>query len=758
MSLRKIVSIQNVGKFQNANAAGDVEFKKFTLIYGENGRGKTTICAILRSLQSGESGHVVGRQTLGATNQPAIHVLLNGANPQTRFQQGAWTQTLPNLAIYDNVFISENVYAGDEVGTDQKRNLYKVIVGRDAVQKAQRLDELVKEIRSTSAAIKDANRAVEAHLQPGLSLKALLEAQADPAIDEKITKAEADLRSVSEVEALVRHPGFATVTIPEQPSALTELLAETLESVTAAVDQQIQAHLSRHGMRSGGQAWISQGMEFKLEEGCPFCGQRLDGVALIDDYKVLFSDGYRSLKERITTTGKDIGDRFGEQFLLKLDAMIAANREVTRFWKAHAEFTPPDDALVSRAVEIATRYREAVLKLLRQKVSAPLEALALDEAAITASAEYDSLTNGLERYNSDVAAANAVFAARKAQIGTLKVADAKVRLENLKTLKRRHEPQLKALCDKAIQCAEAKLRQEAERDAIKDDLDKHSGDVVGKYQNSINRYLDLFNAGFSISKVDHNYVGGVNASYHLMINRVSIPLGDIRTPISQPSFKNTLSSGDRSTLALALFLAQLEHDAARSDRIAVFDDPFNSQDSFRRNQTAIEIARVIPNVSQVIVLSHDAKFLKDLSGKAVGVETKTLKLNPVGETTEICELDLDAMLREEVRVFIDVLQTYYAGQGGAARDVIQKIRPLLEAYCRNSCVTQFSTDDILSGILTKIRATGDTHPLHRVYNDLNDLNDYTSRYHHADGSVSGVIDEGELKGYAKRALRLVGAM
>ena len=37
-------------------------------------------------------------------------------------------------------------------------------------------------------------------------------------------------------------------------------------------------------------------------------------------------------------------------------------------------------------------------------------------------------------------------------------------------------------------------------------------------------------------------------------------------PMSQPSFKNTLSTGDRSTLALALFLAQLEHDAARSDR------------------------------------------------------------------------------------------------------------------------------------------------------------------------------------------------
>jgi wobble nucleotide-excising tRNase len=34
------------------------------------------------------------------------------------------------------------------------------------------------------------------------------------------------------------------------------------------------------------------------------------------------------------------------------------------------------------------------------------------------------------------------------------------------------------------------------------------------------------------------------------------------TPTSQPSFKNTLSAGDRTTLALAFFLAQAEQDQA----------------------------------------------------------------------------------------------------------------------------------------------------------------------------------------------------
>ena len=59
--------------------------------------------------------------------------------------------------------------------------------------------------------------------------------------------------------------------------------------------------------------------------------------------------------------------------------------------------------------------------------------------------------------------------------------------------------------------------------------------------------------------------------------------------LSEPSFRNTLSAGDKSTLALALFLAKLNADPALNETIVVLDDPFTSLDSFRRQFTAIEI-------------------------------------------------------------------------------------------------------------------------------------------------------------------------
>src|ERR1700745_2247688 len=57
--LRKIILIKNVGRFLNYSAIGYVELKRHTLIFAENGRGKTTLSAALRSLQSADAAHTI---------------------------------------------------------------------------------------------------------------------------------------------------------------------------------------------------------------------------------------------------------------------------------------------------------------------------------------------------------------------------------------------------------------------------------------------------------------------------------------------------------------------------------------------------------------------------------------------------------------------------------------------------------------------------------------------------------------------------
>src|SRR5258708_18159458 len=127
--LRKFVSIKNVGRFQNYGASVDTEVRKYTLFFAENGRGKTTLCAILRSLQCGDPAYVIGRTTLGGTDAPGINILTGEGN--ITFSGGHWSATVPDIHIFDTTFIAENVFSGDSVDIDHKRSLYRVIVGKE---------------------------------------------------------------------------------------------------------------------------------------------------------------------------------------------------------------------------------------------------------------------------------------------------------------------------------------------------------------------------------------------------------------------------------------------------------------------------------------------------------------------------------------------------------------------------------------------------------------------------------------------------
>lgn len=81
-----------------------------------------------------------------------------------------------------------------------------------------------------------------------------------------------------------------------------------------------------------------------------------------------------------------------------------------------------------------------------------------------------------------------------------------------------------------------------------------------------------------------------------MINNVQVAL----TADDGPAFRNTLSSGDRNTLALAFFFASLDQDPQLAQKIAVIDDPMTSLGSGDGPRNAAARSRV----SQVIVLSH----------------------------------------------------------------------------------------------------------------------------------------------------------
>ena len=159
--LKKIVSIKNVGRFYSSAASGNPQLRGRTLVLGANGFGKTTLCAILRSLQSGTASEIQGRQTLGAHNPPAVELLTSTG--LARFDGSEWSRTMPEIAVFDSVFVAENVHSGEAVDTEQKRNLYRVIVGAQGVRLANREASLVVASRDKTKAVTAARRALETH-------------------------------------------------------------------------------------------------------------------------------------------------------------------------------------------------------------------------------------------------------------------------------------------------------------------------------------------------------------------------------------------------------------------------------------------------------------------------------------------------------------------------------------------------------------------------------------------------------------------
>jgi hypothetical protein len=112
------------------------------------------------------------------------------------------------------------------------------------------------------------------------------------------------------------------------------------------------------------------------------------------------------------------------------------------------------------------------------------------------------------------------------------------------------------------------------------------------------------------------------------------------------------------------------------------------------------------------------------------------------------------------RADLDILQRFFSLGEGNRRDVIQKLRPVLEGFCRTLYPAQFGEREMMGGIIGKIRTVGTTHPLYPIVDEFDELNMYCRRYHHGENQNAATeqIDDAELQGYIKRTLKLVGCL
>jgi wobble nucleotide-excising tRNase len=749
--LRKIISVKGVGTFEAFGCKGDVTFRPFTAIWGPNGAGKSTICDILRSYGTNDPAVIVGRTSLTGGTGPDVELLFEEG--KRVFRSGAWdTSSSPNILVFDSYYIHENVFVGDYVEHDQKKNLYRVIVGDHGVTLARNVDELDARHREATKDAGARRDAIKASLPAGLSVEAFLSFDQDPMIVEKIAMKEKDISALEQSDSIAKRPLLAPLPAPEVPPDIDAVLSTTIDGVSSDAERLVREHLATRHVR---ESWLSEGLRAVRDDECPFCGQPAGATDLLSAYRAYFSESYGALKEKVAARRKEIEAVVGQAAAQRLHTAMERNRELGDEWVSLVGEACPSAPDVT-AMEA---LREQLTAALQTKEAAPLEAVGPVMHGAVGSA-YGALLEAITRYNDLITSFNAKAQQVKDRTKLGDLQHARRDLDILRAHQRRFEASTTTQCD-AYRAATKECEDvEKQKSEAKKALDGYAASILGSYQEAINRYLQKFGADFRIKKLERRYAGGSpSSSYVIEIKNAVVELGDRKTSRSERSFRNTLSGGDRSALALAFFLAQLERDTGLTQKIVVLDDPFTSQDRGRRLATQQEIRRLRGRAVQVIVLSHDDAFLRECCAEVDGAELKTLQLRRGSSGPQLDQWDITAPMGQGLqdRQHLKEFLADGCADPTKLRDVARKIRPLLEAHLRGRFMGKFQDGHWLGDMIGILRENADKLSEGQALPDeLGAINEFSRRYHHAQnpGADTEPIDEIELRAFAERAIDL----
>jgi wobble nucleotide-excising tRNase len=759
--INRLQLLRNIGQFDSVSSGANIPLARLTVVYSENGRGKTTLAAVLRSLATGDPLPIAERRRLAAQHPPHAVLECSGGPPPAVFQNNTWNRALTDVVVFDDVFIDENVHSGLAVQPHHRQNLHELILGAPAVALSRQLQQLVERIEQHNRELRAKERAIPAGDRGPFSVEEFCALPIRHDIDQAIREAERALATAREQDAISTTPPFESLNLPEfDLNAITMVLRQDLPALNSATLARVQEHFSKLGQR--GEAWVADGMRRIIQgdggrdtAACPFCAQDLQGSPVIQHYQAYFSDAYAALKHTVSDALGAVNRAHASDVPAGFERAVRVAVERRQFWSRFCEVAvfALDTAAVVRDWRAA---REAVVAELTAKEAAPLERMEVSNETRALVATYAGHGETITTINQGLQEANQAIGVAKERAATANSAVFAADLARLKAVKARQTPEIKALCDEYLQERAAKETTEQQRDQTKTALEQHRTSVFPGYQTAINLYLSRFNAEFRLDSVTYaNTRGGPACTYNVLINNTPVPVGVADPAPGQPSFRNILSAGDRNTLALAFFFASLDQDPRLANKVVVIDDPISSLDEHRAFTTVQEIGRLAGQASQVIVLSHKKPILCRLWNGADTTIRAALEVirDSVGSTLRAWDVAEDSITEHDRRH--RKLRDYLASGTGDMREVARSIRPHLEELLRVAYPEHFPPGSMIGPFIDLcVRQVGTAQQILDAQStqELRNLNEYAKRYHHQ-GWETEPINDGELRSFVDRALK-----
>ncbi len=581
-------------------------------------------------------------------------------------------------------------------------------------------------------------------------------------IEAAIEEAERRLNAARSAASVASTKTFSALTLPKiDLDALRALMRKALADVDAHAMARVQAHIGNLGR--GGEAWIGQGMTYagpasSTSASCPFCAQELSSSPIIAHYRAYFGAAYEGLKREIKDAATQFWTTHGGDVPAAFERSVRQTGELRAFWQAFAKV--PELTLNTEAIaRIWVEARGGVQYLFNSKAGAPLEPLEISGELEKAIVAHNAQCEKLRDLSEQLLAVNPELAIVKEQAADANLATLGGDLANLRAARARFDPQIAPLCDAYLVEKAAKAQTEQRRSAARAALDQHRATAFPAYGIAINNFLQRFNASFRVGPVDAvNNRGGSSANYSLQIDGHAVPLSGNS---GEPSFRNTLSAGDRNTLALAFFFASLKADANIASKVVVIDDPMTSLDEHRSLHTLQELDGLAKQVAATVVLSHSKPFLFGVWDKCQQIQKTALEVRRLQDGSTLAAWDVNAAMKTEhdkrYQAAVDYIKQ---ADPDAARPVAASLRPMLEMFCRVAYPLEFPPGTMLGPFQNqcaqKAGSRNDIMSATRAQ-ELRALLDYANKFHHDTNATfaTEIINDGELLDFTKRTLAFI---
>ncbi|MEO9591002.1 AAA family ATPase [Rhodopirellula bahusiensis] len=735
------------------------KLEKATVLYADNGRGKSTLATLLRSVGANDPMPILERKTIDGTLAPkAILQFANGH--KVAFDGNDWSEGRPEILVFDADFVEKNVHSGGAVNTAHRKNLLQFALGEKAVALRLAEEEATTHARDAKTALSAAIDVLSGHHE-GMRLAEFKKLNSVVDVDKQIAELEKRLVAARSSASLLKRSIPEPVSIPSlEFGPIFEVLGITIEDVQDDAEATVRDHIARIS-KPGMEAWLSQGQDFDQGGICPYCAQDTLGLELVRAYRTHFNAAYASLKAAVSTLDPKIEDCTSDAIVRDFDRIVENATSSANSWRDQVS-VPEIRFERNVALGKLTEIREALLPLVSQKQANPLVAFGTGDEREKIKSLSTELVAPMTATNKLIADAKVVVHQFRENLAAEDIQQIENEIRKLKLSKARHEPNVMTLLYELETAKRTSSDAAAAKTAARSNLNTEMRQTLEKYEASINRLLTKFGASFQIESLGANFRGGAPRSeYGLALRGRSVPLEG-----GPPSFGTALSEGDKRTLAFAFFVASTLADAKLSTRIVVVDDPMCSLDLNRKQHTRAVLKDICSKAAQLVVFAHDIYFVRDLRNELTPKDGSYssavfgLRFASNGYTT-FDELDVVKECQSPYFHHHGLLMEFVNQGSGESRQIAKAIRPLLEGYLHRRFPGLIPSDLMFGQVVRFIADAEEPSPVCHAQSlvaELNEINTYAGQFHHDTnpGNADTVqIITSELRTVATQALTVI---